>query len=255
MVDEVSEGGGVSRETPPPFVVPGDSVEVPVKEIAQVFGDRADKAEAYRDLLAVAGVERGLIGPREVPRLWDRHLLNCAYLGEVIEKKASVIDIGSGAGLPGIPLALARPDVQVRLVEPLERRYTFLREAVAELDLRDQVAVARGRAEDVRGEFSASVVTARAVAPLATLYGWALPLVVTGGHLIAIKGRSASDEIAAAAETLHAMGITETPEVLRVGPDEESGTTVVRVARGHGALRSPSAAVAPKRRSPRSRRR
>ncbi|WP_106214362.1 16S rRNA (guanine(527)-N(7))-methyltransferase RsmG [Kineococcus rhizosphaerae] len=249
------EGGGVPRETPPPFVVPGDPAEVPLEEITRVFGDRAAKAEAYRDLLASAGVERGLIGPREVPRLWDRHVLNCAYLGEVIEKGASVIDIGSGAGLPGIPLALARPDVQVRLVEPLERRYTFLREAITELDLRDQVAVARGRAEDVRGEFSASVVTARAVAPLATLYGWALPLVVTGGHLIAIKGRSASDEIAAAAETLQAMGITEAPEVLRVGPDEESGTTVVRVARGHGALRSAAAPAALKRRPPRSRRR
>ncbi len=228
---------------------------MPHEEIARVFGSRAERAGVYRDLLAGPGVERGLIGPREVPRLWDRHLLNCAYLGEVIDQGASVIDIGSGAGLPGIPLALARPDVQVRLVEPLERRYTFLREAIAELGLRDQVAVARGRAEDVRGEFSASVVTARAVAPLATLYGWALPLVVTGGHLIAIKGRSASDEIAAAAATLEQMGITETPEVLQVGPDAESGTTVVRVARGHGPLRSAAAPATQKRRAPRSRRR
>ncbi|WP_432544792.1 16S rRNA (guanine(527)-N(7))-methyltransferase RsmG [Kineococcus sp. SYSU DK002] len=228
---------------------------MPHEEIARVFGARAERAAVYHDLLAGAGVERGLIGPREVPRLWDRHLLNCAYLGEVIEQGSSVIDIGSGAGLPGIPLALARPDVQVRLVEPLERRYSFLREAVVELGLRDQVAVARGRAEDVRGEFSASVVTARAVAPLATLYGWALPLVVTGGHLIAIKGRSASDEIAAAAATLEHMGIVETPEVLRVGPDEESGTTVVRVARGHGPLRSATAPATQKRRAPRNRRR
>ncbi len=221
-----------------------------------MFGDRADRAQAYRDLLATAGVERGLIGPREVPRLWDRHLLNCAYLGEVIDAEASVIDIGSGAGLPGIPLALARPDVQVRLVEPLERRYTFLREAITELGLRDQVAVARGRAEDVRGEFSASVVTARAVAPLSTLYGWALPLVQTGGHLLAIKGRSASDEIAAAAETLLRMGIADTPEIVQVGPDEESGTTVVRVPRGHGPLRAAAAApLTPKKRAPRGRRR
>jgi 16S rRNA (guanine527-N7)-methyltransferase len=206
--------------------------------VSRVFGDRADRAAAYRELLARAGVERGLIGPREVPRLWDRHILNCAYLSEVIDVGSSVIDIGSGAGLPGIPLALARPDLQIRLVEPLERRYTFLREAISELDLRDQVAVARGRAEDVRGEFSASVVTARAVAPLKTLYGWALPLVVTGGHLVAIKGRSASDEIAAAATTLQQMGITTTPEVLSVGPDDGTGTTVVRIARGHGPLRA-----------------
>ncbi|WP_432526080.1 16S rRNA (guanine(527)-N(7))-methyltransferase RsmG [Kineococcus mangrovi] len=223
----------------------------------RVFGDRVGRAATYRDLLATAGVERGLIGPREVPRLWDRHLLNCAYLGDVVDEGASVLDIGSGAGLPGIPLALARPDVQVRLVEPLERRYAFLREAVAELDLRDQVAVARGRAEDVRGEFSASVVTARAVAPLATLYGWALPLVVTGGHLVAIKGRSAPEEIAAAADVLRQLGVTSEPEIVQVGPDAESGTTVVRVARGHGPLRSlPSPGSAtPKRRGPWSQRR
>ncbi len=257
MSDDLPEGGGVPRGTPPPSVVPGVVDETLRPEIERVFGDRVERAAAYRDLLATAGVERGLIGPREVPRLWDRHLLNCAYLGDVVEDGASVLDIGSGAGLPGIPLALARPDVQVRLVEPLERRYTFLREAIAELDLRDQIAVARGRAEDVRGEFSASVVTARAVAPLATLYGWALPLVVTGGHLVAIKGRSAADEIAAAADVLRQMGITAEPEVLRVGPDEESGTTVVRVARGHGPLRqtTTAAATAPKRRGPRGQRR
>lgn len=245
MSDEVPEGGGVSRETPPPSVVSESSSEVPTEAVSRVFGDRADRAAAYRELLATAGVERGLIGPREVPRLWDRHILNCAYLSEVIDEGSSVIDIGSGAGLPGIPLALARPDLHIRLVEPLERRYTFLREAIAELDLRDQVAVARGRAEDVRGEFSAAVVTARAVAPLKTLYGWALPLVVTGGHLIAIKGRSASEEIAAAAATLQQMGITTAPEVLSVGPDDGTGTTVVRVARGHGRLRAAPAPGAP----------
>ncbi|ABS05967.1 16S rRNA (guanine(527)-N(7))-methyltransferase RsmG [Kineococcus radiotolerans] len=239
------EGDGVPRETPSPSVVPESPVEVPVEAVARVFGDRADRAATYRELLATAGVERGLIGPREVPRLWDRHLLNCAYLGEVIDQGSSVIDLGSGAGLPGIPLALARPDLQIRLVEPLERRYTFLREAITELGLRDQVAVARGRAEDVRGEFSASVVTARAVAPLKTLYGWALPLVVTGGHLVAIKGRSASDEIAAAGETLRQMGVTAAPEVLSVGPDDGTGTTVVRVARGHGPLRAATAPAPP----------
>ncbi|MGI4893682.1 MAG: 16S rRNA (guanine(527)-N(7))-methyltransferase RsmG [Janthinobacterium lividum] len=196
-------------------------------------------AVQYRDLLATAGVERGLIGPREVPRLWERHLLNCAYLGELIAPDASVIDVGSGAGLPGIPLALARPDLRIRLVEPLERRFAFLREVVSELGLRDQVAVARGRAEDVRGEFSASVVTARAVAPLATLYSWTLPLCQTGGQLLAIKGRSASDEIAAAAATLHRMGVGNVPEVVHCGPEDDTGTTVVRLERGNGPLRPP----------------
>ncbi|WP_369069615.1 16S rRNA (guanine(527)-N(7))-methyltransferase RsmG [Kineococcus terrestris] len=209
-----------------------------------------DRATSYVRHLATAGVERGLIGPREVPRLWERHLLNCAYLGELVPDGATVVDVGSGAGLPGIPLALARPDLTVRLVEPLERRFTFLREVVEELDLRDRVAVARGRAEDVRGEFTGTVVTARAVAPLATLYGWTLPLCATGGHLLAIKGRTAADEVAAAAETLRSLGIAEEPTIEHVGPDDGTGTTVVRVPRGTGPLRTPSAAgpAAPRRR-------
>nr|WP_205708865.1 16S rRNA (guanine(527)-N(7))-methyltransferase RsmG [Kineococcus siccus] len=213
-----------------------------------MFGARVELAAAYVGQLADAGVERGLIGPREVPRLWTRHLLNCAHLAELVPPGASVIDVGSGAGLPGIPVALARPDVQVRLVEPLERRFHFLREVVAALGLRDQVAVVRGRAEDVAGEFSAPVVTARAVAPLATLYGWTMPLVQTDGHLLAIKGRSAPEEIEAAAEALRALGVTTTPEVLHCGPDDETGTTVVRVDRGSGPLRKPPVPGAAKRR-------
>jgi len=223
-----------------------------------VFGDRWELAQRYHDLLASDGVEKGLIGPREVPRLWTRHLLNCAYLGELVEEKAVVVDVGSGAGLPGIPLALARPDVRVQLVEPLERRFFFLREVIRDLHLGDRVAVARGRAEDVTGEFTGSVVTARAVAPLSTLYGWTLPLCRPGGHLLAIKGRSASDEIAAGARTLKRMGVESTPEVVHCGPDDETGTTIVRVARGSGPLRATtppgSSAVAQKPRRRRSER-
>ncbi|MFB9377210.1 16S rRNA (guanine(527)-N(7))-methyltransferase RsmG [Kineococcus gynurae] len=204
----------------------------------EVFGERVDLARRYTEILATTGVERGLIGPREIPRLWDRHVLNCAYLAELVEPGASVVDVGSGAGLPGLPVALARPDVTVRLVEPLERRYHFLREVVAELGLREQVAVVRSRAEDIRGDFSGRVVTARAVAPLASLYGWTLPLVQPGGHLLAIKGRSAPEEIAAAAETLAAMGVSATPDVVVCGPQDGTGTTVVRVERGNGPLRS-----------------
>jgi len=239
--DEVPEGGGVPRGTPPPSVVPAAAFEL--------FGERVELAAAYVALLADAGVERGLIGPREVPRLWTRHLLNCAHLQELIPEGASVIDVGSGAGLPGLPVALARPDVQIRLVEPLERRFHFLREVVAELGLRDQVAVVRGRAEDVAGEFSAPVVTARAVAPLATLYGWTLPLVQTDGVLLAIKGRSAPDEIEAAAPALRALGVTTAPEVVHCGPDDDTGTTVVRVERGTGPLRKPAAPGAPAKRT------
>jgi len=207
-------------------------------------------AAAYVAHLADAGVERGLIGPREVPRLWTRHLLNCAHLQELIPQGASVIDVGSGAGLPGIPVALARPDLHVRLVEPLERRFHFLREVVAELELRDQVAVVRGRAEDVAGEFSAPVVTARAVAPLATLYGWTMPLVQTDGVLLAIKGRSAPDEVEAASTALRALGVSTTPKVLHCGPDDDTGTTVVRVERGAGPLRKAPSAGAPAKRRP-----
>ena len=156
----------------------------------------------YADLLATAGVERGLIGPREVPRLWERHLLNCAAALEVVPEGATCIDVGSGAGLPGLVWALARPDLRIRCVEPLLRRATFLTEAVEALGLTDRVEVLRDRAEDLVGRTAAPIVTARAVAPLDRLAGWALPLVAPGGALLALKGRSAEEELAAAEGTL-----------------------------------------------------
>ncbi len=168
----------------------------PPPSAATVFGDRLDLAVRYRDMLATAGIERGLIGPREVPRLWDRHIVNCAVLGEAIAESSSVVDIGSGAGLPGIPLAIARPDLTVTLVEPLLRRATFLEEAIADLGI--DVRVIRGRAEEkaVRSAIDpADVVTSRAVAPLERLAGWSTPLIRVGGRLVAIKGSSAQDEI------------------------------------------------------------
>ncbi|GAB2910133.1 16S rRNA (guanine(527)-N(7))-methyltransferase RsmG [Rhodococcus aerolatus] len=166
---------------------------------AGLFGDRLDLARRYAVLLATAGVERGLVGPREVPRTWERHVLNSAVLGEVVEAGATVVDVGSGAGLPGVPLALARPDLTVVLLEPLLRRVTFLGEVVAELGLGDRVRVVRGRAEDggVRRDVGgADVVTSRAVAPLARLAGWCLPLARAGGRVVALKGASAADEVA-----------------------------------------------------------
>ena len=148
-----------------------------------------DLARRFVVHLATSGVERGLIGPREVPRLWNRHVLNCAVLGELVPQGVRVVDVGSGAGLPGIALAIARPDLQVVLVEPLERRTTWLDEVVADLGL--GVRVLRARAEEVAGTERAAVVTARAVAPLDKLARWTLPLVQPGGELLAIKGRSA----------------------------------------------------------------
>lgn len=157
---------------------------------ARIFGDNLARAERYHDLLATTGTTRGFIGPRETPKLWDRHILNCAVLGEAIATGLTVADIGSGAGLPGIPLAIARPDLTIYLVEPLLKRSTFLTEVVHELGL-GNVTVIRGRAEEreVKAALGlVDVVTSRAVAPLGKLAGWSLPLVKPGGHMLAMKG-------------------------------------------------------------------
>lgn len=173
----------------------------------QMFGDRLDLARRYHESLATAGVERGLIGPREVPRLWERHILNCAAIGELIDEGETVVDIGSGAGLPGIPLAIARPDLRVTLVEPLLRRTVYLAEFIDEHDL--NVLVVRGRAEQpgVKKEAGgADVVTSRAVAPLEKLAKWSLPLVHERGRMLALKGSSASEEIERDRTSLTRMG-------------------------------------------------
>ncbi len=169
-------------------------------EARAVFGPAVDAAIEYARLLATEGAVRGLIGPREVPRLWDRHLLNSAAIASLVPPGARVVDVGSGAGLPGIPLALVRPDLTITLLEPLARRVAFLTECVDRLGL-DRVTVVRGRAEEgpIRRELGgADVVTARAVAPLDKLAGWCLPLLRPGGRLLAMKGSTAAEELAAA---------------------------------------------------------
>src|SRR4051812_22656987 len=163
----------VSRETP-------STPEVARRAFPS---DRLPLAERYVELLATEGVVRGLIGPREAPRLWDRHLVNCALLAPLLPSQATVCDIGSGAGLPGLVLAIARPDLEVTLVEPLLRRTTFLDEVVAALGLA-QVTVVRGRAEALHGVAQFDVVTSRAVAPLDRLLGWSMPLVAANGALL-----------------------------------------------------------------------
>ncbi len=166
--------------------------EAELSAVAQrVFGDRTELAERYHHSLSTAGVERGLIGPREVPRLWERHILNCAVVGELIQEGETVVDVGSGAGLPGIPLALARPDLQVTLVEPLLRRTVYLAEFVESHGI-ENILVVRGRAEQpsvLQEAGGADVVTSRAVAPLAKLAKWSLPLVHEGGRMLALKVR------------------------------------------------------------------
>ena len=155
--------------------------------------------------MAGPGIERGLIGPGEVPRLWQRHVLNCAVVHEALPEGQSVADVGSGAGLPGVVLAVARPDLQVTLVEPLLRRSRFLDEVVAELGLHNTVVI-RARAEQLAGRLRVPAVTARAVAPLEQLARWSLPLLSTGGRLLALKGASVVDELAHAATALQTMG-------------------------------------------------
>lgn len=196
-----------------------------------MFSQALPVAEAYASRLATDGVLRGLIGPREAPRLWERHLLNCAVVVEAVGPGARVCDIGSGAGLPGIPMALARPDLQITLVEPLLRRTTFLVEVVADLGI-GNVEVVRGRAEELQGTRSFDVVTSRAVAPLPRLLRWSVPLVRPGGLVLAMKGSSAADELAEAAGELRALGASAA-EVLEVGSDVVSPPTVlVRVEVG-----------------------
>ena len=191
-----------------------------------MFGERLPLAEQYVDLLASAGVDRGLIGPREVPRLWERHILNCAVVVPRVPVGASVADVGSGAGLPGLVWAIARPDLEMTLIEPLLRRTVFLEEAVETLGL-EGVSVVRSRAEDVTDRFD--VVTARAVAPLEKLAGWCLPLLRPGGVLLALKGRTAEEEVASSRVSLHKMGATDI--VVSSHGDLQVPTTVVEVTR------------------------
>jgi 16S rRNA (guanine527-N7)-methyltransferase len=199
----------------------------------QVFGDRLPLATAYAQWLIGDGVVRGLIGPREAPRVWERHLINCAVMSEMIPIGASVIDVGSGAGLPGIVLAVVRPDLTITLVEPLARRTAFLSEVVAALDLGATVTVLRGRAEEVVGEplVAADIVTARAVAPLDRLAGWCLPLTSLGGRLLALKGASAADEVAEHREAVARLGGGD-PVVRLCGAGlVDPPTTVIEIVR------------------------
>lgn len=193
------------------------------------FGDRLPVAERYAEFLATAGVERGLIGPREVDRLWERHLLNCAAPVSRVPQDVTVADVGAGAGLPGMVWAIARPDLHVTMVEPLLRRTAFLEEAASDLGL-DNVTVLRARAEEVGEKFD--IVTARAVAALDKLARWCMPLVKPGGYLLALKGRSASDEVKAARGTL---GRLHAGDIVVATYGEEWGlevpTTVVEVQR------------------------
>ncbi|AJE34401.1 MAG: 16S rRNA (guanine(527)-N(7))-methyltransferase RsmG [Corynebacterium humireducens] len=203
---------------------------------SEIFGERLPLAEAYHRSLATDGSIRGFIGPREVPRLWDRHILNCAVIGEAMPHGVRVADVGSGAGLPGIPLAIARPDLDITLIEPLLKRSVYLQEVVDLLGL-PNVTVIRGRAEEkqVRAALGEGVdiVTSRAVAPLGKLAGWSLPLVRKGGEMIAMKGSSVTEELERDAVQIRKAGGGEA-EIRTVGAELlEEPTTVIRIPRVH----------------------
>ncbi len=211
-----------------PSVVPP-----PPAAVREIFGDRLATVERYVALLAGPGVDRGLIGPREMDRVWERHILNCAVVAELVPSPCTLVDIGSGAGLPGIVLAILLPDVSVIVVDSMLRRSVFLGECVAELGLTN-VEVRRGRAEDLAGELSADVATARAVAPLRRLVEWAAGLVRPGGTILAIKGDRAGEELDQARGVLRVLGVRGA-EILAVGQDRlETETVVIRIVAGDG---------------------
>ncbi len=198
--------------------------------VAEFFGDSFEKVAAFADQLAIQGELRGLIGPRELDRLWERHILNSAAVVQYLPAQGSIIDLGSGAGLPGIVIGCMLPDAQVTLVEPMERRCNWLNEMVEEIGL-PNVEVKRGRAEEFHGAFTADAVTARAVAALDKLSRWALPLLHEGGQMVLLKGRSVDAEIEPAMKVLRKYKCTE-PEILEGTTIEGvESTTILRTIR------------------------
>ncbi len=204
----------------------------PIPEVArEIFGPAAPKAESYAALLAGPGVERGLIGPNEIPRVWERHLLNCAVVASLVPDPCALVDLGSGAGLPGIVLALLLPDTTVTLLEPMARRAAFLEECVSDLGV-DNAQVLRAGAEEAAGALTADVVTARAVAPLNRLAGMAVRLVRPGGIVLAIKGARAAQEVEAAREALNRLGVQRVEVLLAGSGKVDPAATVIRLTAG-----------------------
>lgn len=195
----------------------------------RLFGVQYPLISQYVDILASTGVEWGLIGPREVDRLWERHILNSVALADLIPQGSRVVDVGSGAGLPGIPLAILRPDLEMTLLEPLLRRFRFLTHSVEDLGITHAVRVVRARAEQHRSSYD--VVLARAVAPLDRLIAWCDPLRSPTGVILALKGRSAEDEVRGVATLFHQRGLTASVLSVRASATSDP-TTVVRIAHG-----------------------
>lgn len=212
----------------------------PPEAAVALFGPALPLVRQYGELLVGPGVERGLLGPREVDRIWERHLMNCAAVAELIPQGSHVVDVGSGAGLPGIVLAATRADLRVTLLEPLLRRTVFLDECLDALKL-DNAEVLRGRAEEWAGRMGADVVTARAVAPMERLIGWCLPLLRHGGRMLALKGELAAEELATVESELPKLG-AESWGVVEVGEQlGNAATRVIGIDLGPGGFRTPRA--------------
>ena len=194
----------------------------------RLYRDNYKTIRQYVDILVSRGVDWGLIGPREIGRLWERHILNSIALESLIPEGCRVADVGSGAGLPGIPLAILRPDLEMTLIEPMLRRSNFLTEAIDELGLDDRVSVVRGRAEDA--DLHVDVVVSRAVARLATLINWTADLIVESGSLLALKGQSADDEVVKAKKELSKRRLSAEVLLIRADPAADV-TRAVRVRR------------------------
>ena len=204
-----------------------EGVEKPSDAVRELFGLSWAPAEHFANMLAEEGELRGLIGPRELPRLWSRHLVNSAAVVPFIPKGAAVADVGSGAGFPGVVVALLRPDLDVHLIETMERRVAWLSDVVEELGL-DNVTVVQARAEELHGKASFDVVTARAVAAMDKLARWTMPLVKSGGRLLALKGQRAEEEIESAKYVLRKFGAAQVRvEQVRAIPGGEVTTVVV----------------------------
>ncbi|QGN58648.1 16S rRNA (guanine(527)-N(7))-methyltransferase RsmG [Nostocoides sp. HKS02] len=229
-----------ARDTPRPPEAAPSAPAPPTPAAGAVFGVHLGRAEHFAAILADTGVSHGLIGPREVPILWERHLLNCAVAHEAFPEGAEIIDVGSGAGLPGLALAIARPDLTLHLVEPMLRRTTWLSTTIGELGLTNAI-VHRGRAEEFHGELSTAYATARAVARIDKLARWVFPLLAENGTLVALKGSQAAEELAATEKALRTLGM-HAARIGTYGADLLEVPTVTLEltvgARGTGAARS-----------------
>lgn len=217
------------------------SVPAPPETAERLFGEQLPKAAAYAALLGDDGVAHGHLGPREVPRIWTRHLNNSALLADLLPEDAVVVDVGSGAGLPGIPVAIRRPDLSVLLLEPMQRRCDFLVRAIAELGLGDRVTVTRGRADDrstVATLGPHDWVVARAVAPLNRLVRWCVPLLTPAGRLLALKGESAVAEVAEHRDEILRLGVAPPTVVELGGTTSDERTWVVSVQQQAGRRRT-----------------